>query len=244
MAPISQGNTFGWVQITLPSHAILTQSMLNVPENWKKIFFPSRTNVLFGYYPDNSVHGVFSLDKANKLNGVAAMLYDNGALQTLAVAYKKGDLDGCLKQWDEDGKRVFYAEYRNGKKQGILCLFQGGMPWLIQEWEKAKAENEYLVKWAQHSQSILPTSTLTGSDSEELSRARQQLAMVEKTEIQFKNTLKKWRNAELDRIRWQNFAAGAKDRRAAQSGRISDHNAQKAAANEAWWRETRQRTGL
>jgi len=166
----------------------------------------------------------------------------SGAAQ-LADGYKKGSLNGCLRQWDRDGKRVFYAEYGNGKKQGILCLFQDGMPWLIQEWEKAKAQNEYLVKWAQNSQRVLPTATLTGDDNEEMSRAHQQLAVLEKTEIEFKNSLRDWRNDEVDRIRRQNFVAGAKDRRKAQSGRIGAHNAQKAAATESFWQGVRQRTG-
>ena len=92
--PISQSETLRWQQITLPSGAELSESMLNVPEDWKEILFPKEKQgvvdhyVHVALYDNKKVWGVFTM-KNDKLDGAAATLYPSGHLQTLAL-YRQG----------------------------------------------------------------------------------------------------------------------------------------------------------
>ena len=95
-------------------------------------------------YPNDSIQGVFTLADA-KLNGAAATLFEKGHLQSL-VFYAKAARHGTLRIWNENGQRVLYAEYKNGKNNGLVYLFREGVPWLIKEFDKGVAQSEYLIK--------------------------------------------------------------------------------------------------
>ena len=237
----------GPVEITLPSGAALTEAMLNVPEHWQKTLFPKKMQPYIARYADGSIQGVFALNSKGKLDGAAATLHENGHLQTLA-GYSRGNLDGRLRQWDKRGKRVFYAEYRNGGKRGVLCLFQEGAPWLIQEYDFGKCKNEYLVKLTQDGSGLLSADELSAGEIEEMSGARRQLSALEDTmqrsEAKLKaELLRRYRDYE-EKIRKQRQTGSAADRRAAASDRIKSHNAERSAAMESNWRCALGRSGF
>ena len=119
------------------------------PRNWQDTLFP-KTAIVFPCLDNGGkLIGVFT-HAGVKLDGAAATLHQNGHLETLVTSYSKGLVDGCVKLWDQDGKQVLYAEYQRGKKHGLLCFFQDGIPWLIQECDKGKPQDEYLVKWTEN----------------------------------------------------------------------------------------------
>ena len=105
-------------------------------------------------------------------------------------------MDGCVKLWDQDGKQILCAEYQRGKKHGVRCFLQNGVPWLIQECDKGQPQGEYLVKWTENGPRVLSMAERTDDDNEEMSKASQQLADLEQkmknNEKELKKKLANW----------------------------------------------------
>ena len=142
-----RGNGRSGIYVTLPSGAELTEAMLEVSPNWLERLFPGVSDnfaeraaaargslVCVAKYPNGSLQGQFTLSEERKLDGASATFYENHQLHSLAL-YSKGNLHGYLKVWNKKGDRVLYAEYKYGKKDGLVCLFRDGVPWLIEEWK-------------------------------------------------------------------------------------------------------------
>jgi antitoxin component YwqK of YwqJK toxin-antitoxin module len=251
-APIQPRSTSGWTEISLPSGAMLTDSMFNAPANWQKTLFPEGANVFVAKYPNASIRDVCIVTNKGKdkgkLSGAAATLHENGRLRILAMSYLHGRLDGCLRQWSADGKRMLYAQYQNGKKHGLLCFFRDGLPCLIQECDKGKAQKEYLVRWTQDSPNILQVASLAGDEAAEASRAHRDLATLEETmykgETELKADAVNFYHEEENRIRKARFAAVSAQQRAAASERMRARNAANAEAVNSLWRSALGRSGF
>ena len=212
--------------------------MLEVCPGWQDKLFPEDVSVFVTKYPNEAIQSIFTLSNA-KLDGAAATLYEDGHLQTLAF-YRKAKRHGPLKLWKENAERLLYAEYKSGNKHGLLCLFQKGMPWLIQEWDKGKATSEYLVKSMGDIPRILPTTELIEDKSAEVSTAREQLIAVEETmngnETQLKKQMAEaWREKD-QKTRKNQFLNQASDRNNRIRERSDEHQMEKDAADEAIWR--------
>jgi hypothetical protein len=238
------------INLSLPSGAVLNETMLGVPDNWQTELFPEDRRLFYyvAKYPNGDIQGVFGLFVPKsayktfsnaKLQGAAATLYTDGNLQTLAF-YTTGDRNGPLKLWNEKGQRLLYAQYKYSKKHGIACFFQKGMPWLAQEWDKGQLANEYLVKWANKGPRILTAAEVTGDQQTEFSKARDEVhdlyATIDANEKALKNNLAKWCHDQDQEARKRNFTVQAPGRRARASATIAAHNAENAAANESVWR--------
>jgi hypothetical protein len=196
-------------------------------------------------YPSKKLQGVYSL-KAAKIDGAAATLYEAGHLQTLAL-YSKGSLNGSLKQWDETGQRLLYADFKNGRKHGLICLFRDGMPWLVQEWDKGDAEGEYLVQWHDDGPSIISSAKMSVDEKQEHSTALAKLDALQKamnrSEGKLKRELADWFRKEDELAKQKRFVAGASDRRARERARSAAHAEQAALTNRAWWRAVLNQSG-
>jgi hypothetical protein len=158
-------------------------------------------------------------------------------LETLVTSYSKGLVDGCVKLWDQDGKQVLYAEYQRGKKHGVLCFSQNGVPWLIQECDKGQPQDEYLVKWTENGPHVLSMAERTDDDNEEMSKASQQLADLERKMKNNEKELKK---------KLANWVAGYanKGKLNRMLDQIHGRNAAKTAESNAFWRRALQHSGF
>jgi hypothetical protein len=228
-----------------PSGAELTEAKLGIPRNWQDTMFPKSVVVYVAKYPSDATKGVYGL-KAAKLDGGAATLYEAGHLQTLAV-YAKGRLNGPLKTWDEVGRRVLYAEYTAGRRDGLLCFFRDGAPWLVQEWDGDQARNEYLVQWQDAGPRIVPRAKMTKAEHEERIDAMEKLAALQaamgRTESQLKRDLAEWFRKQDHEAKQKKFVAGAGDRRDRERQRSAER-AVKAEASARAWRESLRRAGV
>jgi S1-C subfamily serine protease len=232
------------VNITLPSVAKLTEAMLEIPKQWQDKLFPKEAIVFIARYSNDTLQGVFTLSNA-KLDGWAAMLYEDGHLQTLA-SYKEAKLHGPLRQWQENGERLLYAYYGSNNKHGLVCFFQNGTPWLIQECDKGQIQSQYLVKWTKDLARAVPAEQLAGDEIAEMAKACRKLDALEekmkRNEPILKRQLRDWFVDERDKARREQFKESAPDRKRDQSERIQGHNAQKRAAWESNWRNTLERS--
>jgi antitoxin component YwqK of YwqJK toxin-antitoxin module len=229
--------------------------MLNVPQNWQDRLFPDwqnakgSTSVYYvGMYPNSEkIQGIFTVDEGT-LNGAAATLYEDGHLQTLAENYKEGCLHGALRQWNKDGTRLFYGQYLRGEKDGVICLFQNGMPWLIQDWDKGKLLTEYFVKGAQGGPRIVPTTPATGDEKAKASEVHEQLNALDKKmeegERKLKQFLNGWYKKRIKQMRQPVASAHAAAARDATSNRLRKRDAQNEAMHDEVWRRALRGSGF
>jgi hypothetical protein len=246
IAPVPHNQMIRPISIRLASGAALTESMLSIPTGWQQSLFPQGIAPFVDTYPNDAVRGVFTLKKG-LLHGWAATLYDNGRLQTLAL-YKDARLHGPLRQWSKNGERILYADYKCGRKDGLLCFFQKGKPRLIQEWTTGRVQSESLVKWKQGSPYALPKAQFTENDIAESSRASEELdeleEMLRQDETQLKQKLVKLYEKTHARTKQKRASQGAAGKQAAQRNRIPADNAPRAAESEAFWRGALRNAGF
>ena len=201
------------VHLTLPSGAALTDEMLAAPDGWRKELFP-KSAVIFNAGSDKTLQLETTLAQATvvyvapqyeavlttkkgRLDGPAVMSYNGG--QTLG-RYKQGQRDGPVRQWNKKGERVLYANCKFGRNNGLTCLFQENMPWLVQEWRTGKAQGEYLVQWERSVGRIISDNQMNDDERKENARAASELANLQKqlneNERTWKSTVKEWYREE------------------------------------------------
>ncbi|MEN6449922.1 MAG: hypothetical protein ABFC96_05460 [Thermoguttaceae bacterium] len=235
------------VNLSLPSGARLTEAQLLVPGDWRQALFSDRRAVHNAEYPNKSIRGLVTLSDSakskGKVHGWVAALHENGRLQTLSH-YREGELDGVRQHWNEDGKRLFYAEYKRGRKDGVLCLFRQGMPWRIEEWtsrEQKKPVTEYLVMRISEGVRLVPRSEWNNDDLAQMEKEKREsmavVAQLVAIEVQLKGEIKKRYAAALERQRREEVTKQSADRLRRQLERSRQH----ALEREAGFIEMRRR---
>jgi hypothetical protein len=238
------GETPAPIRIALPSGAILTQMMLDVPSNWQSALFPDDAIVYVAHYPNNTIQGVFSLKNA-KLDGAAATLYENGRLRSLAF-YANANRHGPLKQWNDAGERLVYMDFKNGRKHGMVCLFQAGVPWLIQEFDRGNRQSEHLVRTVNGALRVLTEAEMNGETKADREKAAEQLlaleAKLKESETKLRSEMADWYRKEDQRLKRERFSELAPARHEAAMRRIEEHSASSGIG--AMWQSALRRSGL
>lgn len=221
-------------EVKLPSDRQLTQALMELPRDWTKTLFPKDEVVYARKYTSGNVQGVYTFAQA-KLNGPAAILYEDGGLSTLA-SYAMSDRDGPLRRWETDKKRLLYAEYKRDKKHGAVCLFREDLPWFVQEYDMGEVKAEYLVKWKDGAAEATARDRLAPEDLRETAAARSRLAdletALERTEDDVKKSLREWY--------WEKDKETKQKRVAKQAGARRDDQRKKQQQSQknvqAYWR--------
>jgi hypothetical protein len=233
-------------RIELPSGGVLTETMLTVPQSWQRMMFPDDASVYTPKYPNDEIRGVYTFE-TGKLDGWAAGLHQSGQLRFLGK-YHESLRDGLLRRWDVNKQRLLYAEYARGNKNGLVCLFRDGMPWLIEEWKSGRMGGQYLVKWSEGSPSVVPRAALQGDDAKEFASAQKRLyeleAAIDREETELKQELREWYREEEQSARWAKAAKMSVKRQQAMSKRIRARGAAGAAAARNAWQGALRRAGF
>lgn len=179
-------------KISLPSGKTLTDVILavGVTSPSKGVSAPGAAKSYQDSHPNGNARCQCSVSKG-KLNGMATIFYEDGSVESTA-SYVDGALNDVLCVWDENRDRLLYAKYTKNKKDGLYCLFQRQLPWLVQEWSKGALQHEYLVKYVGDKSDLLDTAKLQeGTDDETAyGQARQQLDDLQKRLLRDENDLK------------------------------------------------------
>lgn len=211
--------------ISLPSGTVVKTASFAVHPRWKEAFPPDCAFFAEKYPagPLKGMHGRYS----GRLDGTSVSLHENGTIKMLAY-YPAGQRQGAFHLWDEDKHLVFYSQYQDNKKHGITCLFKGGSPWLVQEWNQGDLKGESLVTRKGGEFTV-------SANSSQLAQAQERLAAAEKdleeTETGVKNNLRKWFVDESDRIRKEKGKVLTQVVKAQQ--KVGQQVARKEAAEEA-----------
>jgi len=233
-------------KVALPSGKELSQAVMELPKDWTKSLFPNDDLVYVAKYPSDKVQGVHTFYQG-KLNGPAATLYEDGGLAAL-VNYSMSDRDGTIRLWEENKRRLLYAETKRGKMHGAVCLFRDDLPWFVQEYDMGDLTAEYLVKWKDGTSEVLPRDKLTSDDLRETAAARTRLteleAEMDRNEARVKKALREWFQEKDKEVKQKRVAKQSSTRREEQ--RKKQQTAQKnfQKRGESAWRNALRAAGL
>ena len=204
-----------------------------LPADWVEKYFPRGANVSVGKYPNDKVQSICSYYQT-KLDGAAATLYENGKLCTLAN-YHMAARDGWIRVWNENMERLYFAEYKRGKKHGLTCLFRDDLPWYVQQYEKGDLVGAYLVTQKSNPLEAIREQDLTPDGAKECALARNKSSELESQmdqgEVKLKKSVREWfLEADKDIKQARAAAQGTQGRQAI----IERQNARGAARGAAF----------
>lgn len=216
-------------QVTLPSGAVITASMLNLTKHEWDQAFPRDAPKYSDRFNDGEL-AVVVCHQEGRLQGGAASFYESARPKAFVV-YDNSKRERALRIWNDEGKLVLYAEFRADRKDGLLCFLIDGKPAIIQEHEKGVPRSEYLVEFDNDEIHLVEADAATADESRKsrLSEAREQLAALETELVENERSLKQMvRKAYDDEKReWlkEYRAMRAQDRRARLRAREAAQNA-------------------
>jgi hypothetical protein len=145
---------------------------------------PIGTTLAHLRYPNNvQVRDIFTCivpsPNRGKLHGYAAELDGDGRLLVLA-SYNGGLLNDVLRLWDrkEPDHQLYYGTYKNGKREGLTCLFRQGVLRLIRHCSHHGAQRvAYLVRWKPEGPSV--ADNLSSEENAQMTAAIKELGQLE-----------------------------------------------------------------
>jgi hypothetical protein len=162
---------------------------------------------------------------AAHLSGPAVALYENGNAM-MCGAYLKNQRHGNFLICSENHGAVLAAQYVDGKKNGFLCLFDKGVPWLIQEYKMNKILSHHVCVDLKVTESY-PDQVQKPSQSLELARTR--LAEVEKQMLANEVVVKRFVRQVEEEDRWARASSKSVEARNNIQARIRDRENERAA---------------
>ena len=201
--------------VTLPSGTELTQALMEPPRNWIDRMFPDDDQVYVEKFTDGKIRGVYCYAQG-KLHGGAVTLYADGGVSTLA-SYDMSEREGPVRRWEENKKRLLYADYKGDKPTGLVCLFRDDLPWFVQEYDRSDVPTEYLVKWSGGTAEAIPHNRLPPEDLRETAAARDKIqelqASLERSENALKRTVRDLARDKIKDARQKRVAKSSTARR-------------------------------
>ena len=144
-------------------------------------------------YPNKNRFATF-FHRNGKLNDFVYAMHENGNLMCKGC-YKNDQRDGDFVSFNELRIPLFAAQYSLNRKNGYLCLFKNGSPWLIQQYSKSNlilsylCANKEVLETVQHK----PKPVVPVVPSNEMQKAFDELADLEKkikkSEVQIMDTV-------------------------------------------------------
>lgn len=239
IAPASTSSSDGFPLVTLPSGASFSFSTVQIPKKWPECNFTKESAFRLTKFPNGEPKALHTFLDA-RLHGPTFLLNEDGA-KRWAADYYEGDRHGALRLWDQNSEMALFAQYVRGGKKGFVCVFDGGMPWLLQEWDKDQLQGEYLVKWNAGVSTTSPSDQVAGqADMAHLAAARERLTQLEEEleaeETAIKRELAQWFR-EVDReIKKQRAAASNLRKRKETLGALNARSAAEQAVLGGMWR--------
>lgn len=229
----------GFPLVRLPSGSDLSYGAVRIPDDWPESHVSKEAGVRTINFPSGKPKSLHAFLNA-RLHGPSFLLHDDGS-QRWAADYLEGERDGALRLWDTSSEMALFAEYvRNGKK-GLVCVFQSGMPWLIQEWDKNQMTHEYLVRWNAGVPRLVDCDNLAGpAESQEVAAAHDRIAELEAVfldeETEVKQDLAAWFRETNRQLKQQRAAAVSVRKRGQIIGAMNARDAQEQSNLGGMWR--------
>jgi S1-C subfamily serine protease len=237
--PVSTSSSDRFPVVTLPSGASLSHTIVEVPNKWPECNFTEESAARLIKFPNGEPKALHTFLDA-RLHGPSFLLNEDGE-KRWAADYFESDRHGSLRIWDHNSEMSLFSQYVRGGKKGFVCVFDDGMPWLVQEWDKNRMHGEYLVKWNAGVPTVCDSKQVSGqADIGQLAAARERLAELEQDfkaeETDIKRELAQWFR-ELDReIKRQRAAAVNVRKRKDTLGALKARSAAEKAALGQMWR--------
>jgi len=234
-------------RIELPTGAVFLREAFGISKGQLAGMFPLDASVCILKYPSGTTESVITHDDG-KLRGPAARFYQDGQLHVLVEYDSLSRIHGMVRVFDEDGYPQLYAQYAQGKKSGMVCLFRHNVPYLIQRWDKGTLMGEYFVISASEGPKAISAGDLAAEDAEKHRKSAEELLALEsRMDDQEQETRKElkawWREQELE-ARQKRVRELNPQRRRAGLDRIRARYAEDGSAMQRMWQGALRRSGL
>ena len=225
--------------VKLPSGASLSHAIVQIPKEWPECNLTKESGTRMIEFANGEPKAMNTYFNA-KLHGPTFLLNENGE-KRWAADYREGNLHGSLRLWDQNSKMAMFAQYVRGGKKGFVCVFDEGMPWLVQEWDKNQMNGEYLVQWNAGTPTTLATDQVSGqAEISQLAAARERLSKLEQEvkaeETEIKRELAQWFREEDREIKRKRAAVSNLRKRGATLNTLSARRAAEQAKLGQMWR--------
>jgi hypothetical protein len=135
-----------------------------------------------------------------------------------SLTYRKGERDSALLTWDESGRPRVFAQYDDGKLNGLRCLFRAcsetcrsGHLWMVQQWVDGDLRQLHVVNPQGTTTSIEYRYGQPLQTSDEASEALVSLAeferMFDADESQLKQYVANYYIRERQAVKFRTYAA-------------------------------------
>lgn len=241
------GQTASFDKIVLPSGAVLSKDEIQVTPNEIAQFKSSMGETPFRHlYPDGSLAGQYAWNEG-KLHGWALTVYENQQPLLLAQ-YNESRREGPLRIWNEYGTISYFGEFKNGEPHGLKCLFEQGMPWLVEECNLGDLQARYRIDWREGTPTIVEivgggelTDPLTAAAVEALAALEENLALRERSiRVDFTKWYRKNRDALRAEIAARLHQVQRQNRAERKRLRDEENEKRNRALRDEWLRNNRQ----
>lgn len=213
----------GFSDILLPSGRVISEETLTISWQQIKSLFTQRLRSRTAASSDkgrftfvlndsstNSPAGLLRFTADGTLSG-PALVVDGTGQPSVLISFAGGERHGTLRSWGGKGDLVLWSEYKVGKKTGITCLCNHGIPVRVEEWENGRRRSVYLIVTRDGSTRVVESRDATESESKQLDVAEKTLLSIERLlrdhERQWKSTFRAWfRQSQIDE--YQESGAG------------------------------------
>ncbi|MGD9719945.1 MAG: trypsin-like peptidase domain-containing protein [Pirellulales bacterium] len=129
--------------LTMPSGRVFSFAIFEEDEITALMSAAKTETFVIVTHPSGVVYAAAAQAKG-VLNGVTIAQHENKEVMA-QINYVDGKRHGVAKTWNRAGEPDFFAQYGKGKRHGFLCLFKGGSPSLVIDYEYDQPKYVQLV---------------------------------------------------------------------------------------------------
>lgn len=222
-----------------------------IPTRIEQLFQDAKCKYVYvAKHENGDLTGACGVDQKGHLHGPAVSFHDNGHLAMLA-SFEDANRHGTITKWDENGRVAYRASFIKGRKDGLFCLFVQATPWLVQEWDNNKLQQQYLlgpIDFVDNNPVQPIVDGRAGDSAIELAIAKGALQTIEVDILEDENVakriVKEWYDENSDRMRKGIAAQTGTRKRRSILKRIDEIVTGNNSAFQEMWRNSLNRGGI
>ena len=220
----------GKFTISLPSGQTIRSATFSLERDalieWIRTAFKMPPASVLPLTHSNGSIFAISYHRKGDLHGATLAFYEDKVPMVYAQ-YENGRKDGLLQTWDEQGNKVLWCQYHRNKRNGICCLFENGELRLILECTNDTIDAAHLIAGGTLGRSFASEAKIAEDETSAalLQRYKDLEARITENEREFREMIKE---ADLA-VRRHRVSKLNPQRRAAIQARANQHAAEQDA---------------
>ena len=133
--------------VALPTGRLLTREQLHITNRQLMTMFPTSGATYFVHADSKDrIAAVFGFDAGGKVEGSVISYNPENKRPLYIASFRNGVREGTFRGWNDAGAFSYWAEFRNGQHEGLVCLVKQGEPVFVQEYRFANLKTQYVIE--------------------------------------------------------------------------------------------------